>query len=184
MDAAASPWPWLALAGLGVLHGLNPLCGWPCALARGLRVLPAIALGHGVSLLAVAAVFALQLATSALPFQLLAAALLATLAMLHRAGRVRRAGTGTAGLALWSFIVSCAHGAGMMLVPALVPLCLAATPAREITAGGSWTLALAAVAVHAGSMFAAAGAMVLATRRAARLFRKPQRPAGVAPGPH
>lgn len=183
MDAAASLAPWLALAGLGVLHGLNPLCGWPCALARGLRVLPAIALGHGVSLLAVAAVFSLQLATSALPLQLPAAALLVVLAVLHRTGRAGTARAGTAGLALWSFIASSAHGAGMMLVPALVPLCVAATPAREITAGGSWPLVLAAVAVHAGSMFAAAGAMVLATRRAGRLFRKPWRSAGVAPSP-
>lgn len=172
MDPAASPGPWLALAGLGALHGLNPLCGWPCALARGLRVLPPIAIGHGASVLAVAALFALRLEFSATQLQLLAGALLVLIIAMHRAGRARTLPTGAAGLALWSFIVSTAHGAGLMLVPALVPLCLAAAPARELTAGGSWVLALAAVALHALSMFAAAGAMAAAAQRLRRYLGK------------
>jgi hypothetical protein len=47
-----------------------------------------------------------------------------------------------------------AHGAGMMLVPALVPLCLSSGPAREITASGSLALALAAVGLHTAAMLA------------------------------
>ena len=34
MDSA---WPWLAIAGLGALHGLNPASGWPWAAACGWR---------------------------------------------------------------------------------------------------------------------------------------------------
>ena len=59
-------WPWLALAGLGAFHGLNPAMGWLFAVALGLhrqdrassgsRSLP-IALGHAVSVAAVAFVF-------------------------------------------------------------------------------------------------------------------------------
>jgi hypothetical protein len=64
---------------------------------------------------------------------------------------------GHAGIALWSFLMATAHGAGMMLVPALVPLCLADGPAREITASGSLALALAAVAVHTSAMLATTG---------------------------
>ncbi|RZL89249.1 MAG: hypothetical protein EOP82_20365 [Variovorax sp.] len=68
---------------------------------------------------------------------------------------------GHAGLALWSFLMATAHGAGLMLVPALVPLCFAGDPAREITASGSLVLALAAVGVHTAAMLATTG--VIAT---------------------
>jgi hypothetical protein len=66
---------------------------------------------------------------------------------------------GSAGMALWSFLMGSTHGAGMMLVPALVPLCLADNPAREITASGSLLLALAAVGVHTVAMLTTTGAI-------------------------
>ena len=171
---AETLWPWLALAGLGALHGLNPLCGWPCALKQGARVLWPIALGHGVSVLLVAGVVAQGLDLSTTQLQALAGALLLAVLTLHLSGwRVRALPAGTIGLALWSFIVSTAHGAGLMLVPALAPLCLSDSPARAITASGSWTLALAAVTVHAFSMFAAAGAMAYGTRWLRAAGQKP-----------
>jgi len=68
------------------------------------------------------------------------------------------------GLALWSCLVASAHGSGLMLVPALVPLCLSAAPAREITASGSMLLALAAVAVHMAAMLAVTAALALGGR--------------------
>jgi hypothetical protein len=43
---------------------------------------------------------------------------------------------------------------GLMLVPALIPLCLSATPAQELAASGSLLIALAAVGVHTLSMLA------------------------------
>jgi hypothetical protein len=70
-----------------------------------------------------------------------------------------------AGLALWSCLVASAHGSGLMLVPALVPLCLSAAPAREITASGSLWLALAAVAVHMAAMLAVTAALALVGKR-------------------
>ncbi|WP_338140161.1 hypothetical protein [Pelomonas aquatica] len=42
-----------------------------------------------------------------------------------------------------------------MLLPALLPLCLSASPAREITASGSLALALAAVGAHMTAMLGA-----------------------------
>ena len=51
-------WPWLAVAGLGALHGLNPANGWLFAAARATqsgdardvrRTLLPIALGHALS---------------------------------------------------------------------------------------------------------------------------------------
>ena len=47
------------------------------------------------------------------------------------------------------------HGSGLMLVPALLPLCMADGPARAITATGSLALMLAAVAVHLLAMLVA-----------------------------
>ena len=59
-------WPWLALAGLGAFHGLNPGMGWLFAVALGmhrhdgrivrLSVVP-IAFGHALSVVLVAAAF-------------------------------------------------------------------------------------------------------------------------------
>lgn len=42
----ASLWPWLAVAGVGALHGLNPATGWMFAAASGVR---SIWLRHGLS---------------------------------------------------------------------------------------------------------------------------------------
>jgi hypothetical protein len=49
-----------------------------------------------------------------------------------------------------------------MLVPVLIPLCLAASPAQELTAAGSLPIALAAVAVHTGAMLVTTGIVALA----------------------
>jgi hypothetical protein len=60
--------------------------------------------------------------------------------------------TGLAGLALWSFLMAGAHGAGLMLIPVLIPLCLSGAPGGTTAASGS--VALAAVALHTGVMLA------------------------------
>ena len=61
--------------------------------------------------------------------------------------------TGLAGLALWSFLMAGAHGAGLMLIPVLIPLCLAGAGAA-LTASGSILIGLAAIGVHTGAMLA------------------------------
>ncbi len=167
----ANAWPWIALAGLGALHGLNPAAGWMFAAAWGVRagdeacvrgaLLP-IALGHAASVAVVACALAQGLAMDRALAQSVAGMLLIGVAgwRLLRRARPRRPITAPArhaGMALWAFLMATAHGAGMMLVPALVPLCLAEDPAREITASGSWILALGAVGVHMAAMLAAAG---------------------------
>ncbi|HWW73456.1 MAG TPA: hypothetical protein VN089_26210, partial [Duganella sp.] len=53
----------------------------------------------------------------------------------------------------------------LMLVPALIPLCLSDTPAREITAGGSMAMALAAVGLHTAAMLAVTGAIAVVACR-------------------
>lgn len=151
-----SLWPWLAVAGAGALHGLNPCNGWALAAACGrrdgrqaLRALMPLAVGHAASVAVVATTVARGLLTmDALPvLAVVGGTVLALLLGCRRRG-------GAAGLALWSFIVTTLQGSGLMLLPALVPLCLSASPAREITASGSLGLALAAVAVHMAALLA------------------------------
>ena len=173
--------PWLAVAGVGALHGLNPATGWMFAVARGvrardsgqaLRALVPIAVGHAASVALVAAAVALGLVTDRAMLWWLAAGLFAGIVVcqlwrfMMRRGR---ASGGPAALALWSLMISTAHGSGLMLVPALIPLCLSDTPAREITASGSMVMALAAVGVHTAAMLAVTGAIAVVACRGINL---------------
>jgi hypothetical protein len=169
-------WPWLALAGLGAFHGLNPAMGWLFAVALGLHrqsraavllALPPIALGHALSIAAVAAAFLIAgTLVNERAVQISAGLLLIGWAVYHQLRghkhRVRVGMTaGQAGLVLWSFLMATAHGAGLMILPALIPLCLASSPAAELTASGSAMMALAAVAVHMAAMLAVTGALAI-----------------------
>ena len=156
--------------------------------AQALRALVPIAVGHAASVALVAAAVALGLSMDRVVLQALAGALLVIVAVYHLSGRkAKRARTpaGHAGLALWSFMMSTAHGAGLMLVPALIPLCMGDAPAREITASGSLTLALAAVGVHTAAMLAVTGVIASAVCRGfdtgARLLQSLRRKPPPAP---
>jgi hypothetical protein len=147
------------LVGLGAFHGLNPAMGWLFAVALGLHrrsrqvvlisLLP-LALGHALSIWLVA-VFVMLLGTAidARPLRAAAGVVLILWAAYHafygHRHRVRVGmTTGLGGLFLWSFLMASAHGAGLMLVPALIPLCAG----RPMLATGSLLLSLAAVSVH------------------------------------
>lgn len=190
----ASLWPWLAVAGVGALHGLNPATGWMWAAAWGLRsrdraqalrALMPIAIGHAVSVAIVACAFAQGMSMDPTWVQGLAGALLvgaAACRWLRGAGqRTTPISTqaGHAGIALWSFLMATTHGAGLMLVPALVPLCLGDNPAREITASGSLLLALAAVGVHTAAMLVVTGVIATGVCRGVALH--PRLLSGTAP---
>ncbi len=174
-------WPWLVVAGIGALHGLNPAAGWMIAAARGvrsndpaqaLRALGPIAAGHAASIALVAGAVALGVALDRGALQGIAGGLGVVAALAWLSGRLSgaaQASASRAGLALCSFATSTAHGVGMMLVPALAPLCVADSPAREITASGSIALALAAVALHTAAMLAVTGAVALLACRGVHL---------------
>jgi hypothetical protein len=165
-------WPWLALAGLGIFHGINPAMGWLFAVALGLHrhsqkvvllSLMPIAIGHATAVAVVlVAVLALGLVFDWMILSRLTGIVLIIWAIWHALyGHRRRVRigmqTGMAGLALWSFLMASAHGAGLMLIPVVVPLCLAAAPAQELTASGSLPVALAALAVHTTTMLVTIG---------------------------
>jgi hypothetical protein len=67
--------------------------------------------------------------------------------------------TGLLGLVLWSFLMASAHGAGLMLIPALAPICASAASAPQATADAP--LALAALGVHSAAMLATIAAVSL-----------------------
>jgi len=170
-------WPWLVLAGLGAYHGLNPAMGWLFAAALGLHrrsravvlwSLVPIALGHA---LAVAIVVGMVVTAGIViqPTQLrvmAGAALLgwAAYRLLYGSRHRVRVGmqTGAAGLVLWSFLMAGAHGAGLMALPALIPLCLSAGPARGIAAPGPPLVPFAAVGLHTAAMLAVTGVIAIA----------------------
>ena len=172
----SAAWPWLTLAGLGAFHGINPAMGWLFAVALGLHrhsraivlsaLLP-IALGHALAVLAVAlALILLGIVVDQRAIRIAAGALLIGWAAYHTLYGSRhrlRFGmqVGMLGLGAWSFLMASAHGAGLMLVPVLIPLCLAGAPAQELTAAGSLPIALAAVGVHTLAMLATTGVIAL-----------------------
>ena len=128
-------WPWLAVFGLGLFHGINPAMGWLFAVALGLqeqkraavlRALPPIALGHALSIGIIIAV--LLLARVAVPprtLKIAAAAILFGFGLfrLLRSRHPNWVGmrVGFGDLTLWSFVMASAHGAGLMLVPLFLP---------------------------------------------------------------
>jgi hypothetical protein len=136
------------------------------------RTLLPITLGHLAAMGLVVAGVLLGHALDRALVQVAAGTLLAIVLLLglrRRTGAPVRAPSGQAGLALWSFLVSSAHGAGLALVPALVPLCavdLASAPGNF-----SWdalAMALPAVGAHAAAMLAVSGAMAFGACRGLR----------------
>ncbi len=119
----------------GAFHGLNPGMGWLFALTLGLQqrserviwlsLLP-IALGHALAIIAVVLLVlaGLQFVPLATVQKFSALALLAfglyKLFNYYRHPRWVGMKVGAGDLLLWSFLMASAHGAGLMLVPALL----------------------------------------------------------------
>ncbi|MGA7353857.1 MAG: hypothetical protein WBW76_00360 [Candidatus Cybelea sp.] len=122
---------WLTLFLLGCYHGLNPGMGWLFAAGLGfqdrsaaavLRAIVPLALGHVISVALIVLItiyVAAQIPHRAVHFA--AAAILIGFGVyrLVRARHVRWVGmrVGFSGLTLWGFLMSSAHGAGLMLLP-------------------------------------------------------------------
>jgi intracellular septation protein A len=173
------PWAWWAIVGLGAYHGLNPGMGWLFAVSNGMQerrpggvflALPPIALGHF-----------LAMAAALLPFTLFwlyleklgeiraLAGLLLVIFGVYKLVSQRHprflARIGPSHLALWSFLMATAHGAGLMLVPVVLGICTDARAARGghqamlVLAGDSVGLSFVAVAVHTAAMVLTGGAI-------------------------
>jgi hypothetical protein len=132
-----------------------------------LAALIPIALGHAVAIAVVALVFAaLGVAIDQRVLRVGAGILLIGWAGYHQVYGSRhrvRIGmrTGMAGLALWSCLMASAHGAGLMLVPALLALRETASVHAHAGADGSLGLVLVAVGVHTLTMLVVTGVIAV-----------------------
>ena len=129
--SAAESWPWLALLLLGAWHGVNPGMGWLFAVALGLqerrgravwRALPPLAAGHAAAVgaaIGVGALLGLAIPVAAMKWIVAAFLLGFGVYRLFRHGHPRYGGmrVGPAQLAVWSFLMATAHGAGLMVLP-------------------------------------------------------------------
>ena len=73
--------------------------------------------------------------------------------------------TGFAGLTIWSFVMAGSHGAGLMLIPALMPICgaLAHASGTVISSSGpTATIAAIALSVHSAAMLVTTGVIAVA----------------------
>jgi hypothetical protein len=152
---------------LGSFHGLNPAMGWLFSVALGLnrQSLKAvviswvpIALGHAASVgVVLLAVLAFGFVLDRELVHRAAGVILLGWALWHgfRGHRQRvRIGmqAGIAGLGLWSFLMATAHGAGLMVLPALVPLCLSGSSSAISELNGTLPIAVTALAIHTAAM--------------------------------
>jgi hypothetical protein len=191
-------WPWLVMAGLGAYHGLNPAMGWLFAVSLGMqdrdrrsvtRALIPIAVGHELSIALVATlVVVLGVLTDSTILHIGAAVLLIAFGIFRFAkprahfrwvkGRVNRSE-----LTVWSFLMSTAHGAGLMVAPVLI-----GSGAAQASAGGRHSHAveemglgtmsipetMLAILLHVGAMLAVMGvvALLVYDKLGVRVLRK------------
>jgi hypothetical protein len=168
-------WLWLAVIVSGLYHGLNPGMGWPLAVAAGLSekhggavfaALVPLAAGHFVAMAVVLLPFALLALVSdhSGGIRIGAGVLVAGFGFYHllnhRHPRVLARIKPTQ-LALWSFLVAIAHGAGFLLVPIYLGLGTAAGHAvhggMHQMAENNFLSALIVSIVHTLAMIVAGG---------------------------
>jgi hypothetical protein len=167
---------WLAVVASGLYHGVNPGMGWPLAVSAGLMernsravvsALWPLWVGHLLAMLLVLLPFALLVALVELQRQIQAGASLLVIGfgifrLLNRRHPRALARIRPTQLALWSFAVAIAHGAGLMLVPIYLGLCQTSDPDRGHEAASalidaSLGIAIMVSVVHSASMIAAGG---------------------------
>jgi hypothetical protein len=162
---------WQPMILLGAYHGINPGMGWLFAVALGMqqgtargvwRALLPIAIGHAAAVSAV--VLTAGLAGLVVPLNALkvvVAFLLTTLGLYrlwsHRHPRFGGMQIGFRDLTVWSCLMATAHGAGLMVLPFVLPTSatlLAAGhehPGHAAAAGDN--VAVVAVALHTLAYF-------------------------------
>lgn len=167
---------WLAIIVSGLYHGINPGMGWPLAVAAGLmdrspRALFAalwpLSAGHLLAMLVMLLPFALLLVLVQWQHQIQICASLLLIAfgvlrLLYPRHPRMLARIKPTHLALWSFVVAIAHGAGLMLVPIYLGLCQTAGldqghESAAILSGANLGMAMLVSLVHTTAMIAAGG---------------------------
>jgi hypothetical protein len=160
---------WQAIVFLGAYHGINPGMGWLFAVALGMqqgsargvwRALPPIALGHAGAVAVVVAIAAVaRLVVPLAALNVLVAVVLMSLGVYrlwrHRHPRVGGMQVGFRDLTVWSFLMASAHGAGLMVLPFVMPTAaiVAAADHNHAHHVGAAAANAAAVALHTTAYF-------------------------------
>jgi hypothetical protein len=189
------PWLLLSIAALGAYHGANPGMGWLFAVSLGIqdrsqrsvvRALPVIAAGHELSIVVVAvAVSLLGLLADATALRVGAATALIAFGIFRFVRprwhpRWTRMRVRPRELAFWSFLMSSAHGAGLMVAPLLIAGSAGGAVAHghDAVPAGAAELPLPHVAllvtVHVAAMLAVMAVFALVSYRhfSTRLLRR------------
>ena len=175
---------WLAVAASGFYHGVNPAMGWPLAVSAALMerrpmalptALAALSLGHVGAMTTILLPFALMtvLVERATEIRVGAGLLVVALGaflLLNRRHPRLLVRVPPSRLALWSFLVALAHGAGLMLVPIYLGLCGPGVSGGELGLASSLMtrsvgLSVGVAAVHTAAMFIAGGAVAFSVYR-------------------
>lgn len=161
---------WFAVVTSGVYHGVNPAMGWPLAVSSGLMERRASALWAALGYLSAGHVLAMFVVIA--PFALLAVLLewqreiqigasvlvigFGAVQLTRRRHPRMLARIPPSRLALWSFAVAIAHGAGLMLVPIYLGLCRSFDMDRAHRAAAALMTANLGMAVVVSTVHAAA----------------------------
>ena len=166
---------WLAVVASGLYHGVNPGMGWPLAVSAGMMekspralvaALSALAAGHLLAMLVVILPFSLLISLVYWQRQIRIGSSLLVMSfgafrLIDRRHPRALARIRPTQLALWSFAVAIAHGAGLMLAPIYLGLCEANGLDRGAAAGtlirANLAMAVLVSIVHSGAMIAAGG---------------------------
>jgi hypothetical protein len=167
---------WLAVVASGLYHGANPGMGWPLAVSAGLmerssRALVAalwpLTIGHLLAILVVILPFSLLVAIVQWQQQIQISASILVIGfgifrLVNRRHPRVLARIRPTQLAIWSFAVAIAHGAGLMLVPIYLGLCRTADLNRGHDAAGALinanlSMAVLVSVVHSVAMLAIGG---------------------------
>ena len=171
---------WLAVVVSGLYHGVNPGMGWPLAISAGLMgrgrrdlvaALAPLAAGHLVSMLVILLPFAAMTALLDWQREIRLGASATVIAFgvfrlvnrrhLRALARIR-----PTQLALWSFAIATAHGAGLMLLPIYLGLCSSeeldkAHQASSVLMAQNSVTAVLVSLVHTLSVVTAGGVIAL-----------------------
>jgi hypothetical protein len=156
MDAL---WPWALMALLGAYHGLNPAMGWLFAVALGMQERDR---RLGLGLLADTSALHLGAGLALIAFGIF------RFVKPRAHFRWVKARVGRGELAWWSFLMSTAHGAGLMVAPVLLGAgaageaaaqdhTLASVQEHSMSLPGSGL----AVLLHVGAMVTVMGAIAV-----------------------
>jgi hypothetical protein len=165
---------WQAMVFLGAYHGINPGMGWLFAVALGMqqgsargvwRALLPMALGHAIAVGVVLLTAGLvQVVVPQDALKALVALMLMSLGFYrlwrHRHPRFGGMQVGFRDLTAWSFLMASAHGAGLMVLPFVMP-----TPAMLAAASHEHVHHMASASTNT----AAVGGMALAIHTVAYL---------------